>query len=71
MQDAMNAGKDHVTLQKYLSLEQNGKVQCEYIWIGGIVSFPARLSHPNISESDCAQALDLTFAPRPERCLRR
>jgi len=35
MQDAMNAGKDHVTLQNYLKLEQRGKVQCEYIWIGG------------------------------------
>jgi len=35
MQPALNIGKDSVTLQKYLNLEQRGRVQCEYIWIGG------------------------------------
>ena len=27
--------QDHATLQKYLNLPQKGKIQCEYIWIGG------------------------------------
>jgi len=28
-------GKNYAMLNKYLSLNQRGKIQCEYIWIGG------------------------------------
>jgi len=28
-------GKNYDMLKKYLQLEQHGKIQCEYIWIGG------------------------------------
>jgi len=28
-------GKNYDMLRKYLSLKQHGKIQCEYIWIGG------------------------------------
>ena len=31
----ISKGKNLEALPKYLTLDQRGKIQCEYIWIGG------------------------------------
>ena len=35
VQSPSNKGKNYTSLHDYLGLHQHGKIQCEYIWIGG------------------------------------